>query len=142
MIADDSGCTIVVGFWGPNCKVVDDAKLGSTIIAIKNAQVSEYAGKSLNSCQNQNSVVIKDPEIDRARDVLLWWCDLDDDAREELKDISKDCPMDSNPGQAADLIEHQKFQMTENADLRPTQPKMPEKRADDDNCILKQELNS
>ena len=52
MIADDSGCTIVVGFWGPNCKAVDDAKLGSTIIAIKNAQVSEYAGKSLNSCQN------------------------------------------------------------------------------------------
>ena len=60
MICDESQYTIIIGFWGEDAMKLE-LKVGSTIVAIKNAQVSEYACKSLNCNPTHTSKVYIDP---------------------------------------------------------------------------------
>ena len=109
VLADDSGSTVVVGFWGDNTDPLESVISGQTVVAIKNAQVSDYAGKSLNCSPSHTSKVFIDPEIERMQDILYWWCNLDDDSRGELHQVSKECPLDSNPANEQAVAEHKKL---------------------------------
>lgn len=93
--------TIIIGFWGDDA-VKLDLTPGSTILAIKNAQVSDYAIKSLNVNPNHTSKIFIDPQIEKTKDLLHWYYNLDDDTRQEFKPLSKGVQLDSNPQQNED----------------------------------------
>lgn len=96
VIADDSQFTIIIGFWGDDaCQL--ELEVGVTILAIKNAQVSEYAGKSLNCNPNHTSKVFIDPSVEKAKDLMHWYVSLDDDTRNEFKALSRGVALDSVP---------------------------------------------
>ena len=88
VIADDSQFTCIIGFWGDDA-VNMKLEIGSTIIAVKNAQVSDYGSKSLNCNPNHTSKIYIDPPIEKAKDMLHWYYNLDDDTRSEFKSLSK-----------------------------------------------------
>ena len=97
IIADDSGHTIMIGFWGDNAAPMNQVVVGQTVVAVKYAQVSEYAGRSLNCNNSHTSKLFVEPKLERTNDILKWWCLLDDDSRQELKSVSRDMPLDACP---------------------------------------------
>lgn len=107
-MADDSNYTVVLGLWGSNAVETEDIKIGQTVIAVKNAQVSEYAGRSLNSSLSHASKVYKEPNVQRNRDILIWWSCLDEDSRAELRHVSRACPLDTNSN-VEEVLEHKMF---------------------------------
>ena len=76
-------------------------------MGIKHAQVSDYAGKSLNCNASYNSKIYIDPNMERAKDILVWFYELDDDSRSEIRSISKGIVLDAHP-QTNDFLD-QKF---------------------------------
>ncbi len=56
-MADESGLKIQVALWG-NLANLFDLQIGQ-ILAIKNARVSDYGGKSLNSGDDHASIYIE-----------------------------------------------------------------------------------
>ncbi len=70
------------------------------MLAIKGGMVSDFAGKSINL--NPNNALANlhiDPKIEKTKDLLCWFQDLDEDSRSELRSISRDVTIDSNPVQ-------------------------------------------
>lgn len=106
VIADDSMFTVIIGFWGDDA-VNMEIQGGSTILAIKNAQVSDYAGKSLNCNPNHTSKIFLDPQMEKTKDLLHWYYNMDDDSRNEFKALSRGVQLDSNT--SADEIYNHKF---------------------------------
>ena len=72
-------------------------EVGSTILCVKNCQVADYACKSLNCNPSATSKVYIDPSIEKAKDLLHWYFNLDDDTRSEFKSLSKGVSLESNP---------------------------------------------
>ena len=71
---DESNLSICVCFWGE--KIVNQFDFsGQPVVAIKNAKVSDFAQKSLNS--NEDSSVFLNCEFERAKDVKEWWDSVD-----------------------------------------------------------------
>lgn len=96
MIADNSQYTCIVGLWGEEVvKTLMEA--GSTVVAIKNAQVSDYAGKSLNCNPTHTGKIFVDPHIEKTKDLLHWYVNLDDDSRNEFKSLSRGVTLESLP---------------------------------------------
>lgn len=53
--------------------------------------------KSLNVNPNHTSKIFIDPQIEKTKDLLHWYYNLDDDTRQEFKPLSKGVQLDSNP---------------------------------------------
>jgi hypothetical protein len=96
---DESNLSICVCFWGE--KIVNQFDFsGQPVLAIKNAKVSDFAQKSLNS--NEDSCVFLNCEFERAKDVKEWWDSLDKESLEihpmsigsGLENMLKDAPKD------------------------------------------------
>ena len=74
LLIDESNLSICVCFWGE--KVVNSLDFsGFPVVAIKNAKVSDFASKSLNS--NEDSIVYLNCDFERAKDVREWFDTLD-----------------------------------------------------------------
>ena len=72
-IADDSGKSISITFWGDELCGRNDFALGA-VLAIKAAKTSEFGGRSLN-CSSDSSSIYKASELKkekRAAEVQYW----------------------------------------------------------------------
>ena len=70
LIIDESNLSICVCFWGEKVVGTYDFS-GYPVVSIKNAKVSDFAQKSLNS--NEDSLVLLNSDFERAQDVRLWF---------------------------------------------------------------------
>ena len=77
-------------------------EVNSTIVAIKNAQVSDYGGKSLNCNPTQMGKIYLDPKIEKTKDLIHWYYNLDDDSRNEFISLTKGVTIDNNPSMCED----------------------------------------
>lgn len=111
VVVDDSNHSVVIGIWGDSAEQLQ-LIAGSSIVAIKHSQVSDYAGKSLNCNPSYNCKFYIDPDMERAKDIVVWFYELDDDSRSEIRSISKGIVLDSNP-QTNDFLD-QKFMKNPN----------------------------
>ena len=69
MIGDESGLKIQSALWG-NLASMFDMQVGQ-VIALKNAKVSDYGGKSLNTSDDSSSVYIE-PDHIRTVELQRW----------------------------------------------------------------------
>jgi len=69
MIGDESGLKIQTALWGSLANLYD-LQLGQ-VLAIKNARVSDYGGKSLNSGDDHASIYIE-PDHHRTIELQKW----------------------------------------------------------------------
>ena len=96
---DESNCSICVCFWGEKIVTSIDFS-GNPVVAIKNAKVSDFAQKSLNS--NEDSLVFLNSDFERAKDMKEWFEALDKENVElhplsigsGLESLLKDAPKD------------------------------------------------
>lgn len=96
VLVDETNFSVVVGMWGDSAESMK-LNAGSSILAIRHTQVSDYAGKSLNCNASYNSKIYIDPDMERAKDILVWFYELDDDSRSEIRSVSKGIVLDANP---------------------------------------------
>jgi len=68
-IADESGVKISVTMWGSLSNLMN-YEIGQ-VLAIKNAKVSDYGGKSLN-CGDDTSAIYLNPSHPRTNQLLNW----------------------------------------------------------------------
>ena len=59
IVADETGVSVPVTFWGENCTTIDKKIAIGDVIAIKNLRVSDYNGKCLNASTDIGDVHLK-----------------------------------------------------------------------------------
>lgn len=70
-MTDDSGVSISTTFWG---KLSHDEEICvGCVVALKNAKVSEFGGKSLNVDSNSCSLVINPDSEKRYQELMKWY---------------------------------------------------------------------
>jgi len=73
LLCDDNNISICVCFWGDLATTINYDN--HPVVAIKNAKVSDYGQKSLNS--NEDSIVLLEPMIERTNALRQWYEKLD-----------------------------------------------------------------
>jgi len=71
-IADQSGCSINLTLWGTEFCTKNEALRVGQVLAVKQARVSEFGGKSLNVASD-HAGLYPDIKIPEAEKVLAWW---------------------------------------------------------------------
>lgn len=71
-LADETGVSVPVTFWGEICAELGNKMQEGEIVAIRGVRVSEYQGRCLNASSSIQDVFFK-PQHKRAQELLKWF---------------------------------------------------------------------